>query len=100
MFQLKLQEFEVIRKNSKNIFPVARTKKKDRFRTESVFFNYISAAIQDAIISTAIIVPKKIAVILVAFGGILSVSFSKAGKKKPITTKSRTSQTKEIGRAI
>ena len=67
---------------------------------EQVDSAYIKTAMQDAMTSAAIIAPKMIAVILVDLGGIFSVSFNKAGKQKPITTKIRTSQITEIGNAI
>lgn len=64
------------------------------------YSSYIRTAMQDTMTSAAIIAPRMIAVILVALGGIFAVSFSRAGKQKPITTKIRTSQIKEIGNAI
>lgn len=62
--------------------------------------SYIRTAMQDTMTSAAIIAPRMIAVILVTFGGIFAVSFNRAGKQKPITTKIRTNQIKEIGNAI
>lgn len=72
----------------------------NRLTRERVDSAYIKTAMQDAMTSAAIIAPRMIAVILVALGGIFSMSFNKAGKKKPITTKIRTSQITEIGNAI
>lgn len=85
-----------------------RTKQKPPAQPEAYFdcyfshwhSSYIKTAMQDTMTSAAIIAPRMIAVILVALGGIFAVSFSRAGKQKPITTKIRTSQIREMGNAI